>query len=116
MESFVQILIAFLAGALLAFAGTFFWMKRKSSSAPDEAVRELEQYRQQVAEHFRQTATAVDQMTDSYKEVFEHLKAGANALLDEETLRRELTDESEEVITLNRLAHRSAGDVKPDQD
>ena len=110
MESFVQILIAFLAGALLAFAATFFWMKRKSSSAPNEAVRELEQYRQKVAEHFRQTASAVDQMTDSYKAVFDHLKTGANELLDEETIRRELTDESEEVITLNRLGHRPSAD------
>lgn len=98
-----ELMIAFLAGALLAFALTFFLMKRQAARRPDDAARELARYRQEVATHFRNTATAVDRMTDSYKEVFDNLRSGAHALLDEATLKQQLADERSEVITINRL-------------
>ncbi len=108
-----ELIIAFLAGALLAFALTFFLMKRLASRTPDDSARELARYRQEVAAHFRQTATAVDRMTDSYKDVFENLRSGAHALLDESTLKQQLADENAEVITINRLGS-TASDTSED--
>jgi uncharacterized membrane-anchored protein YhcB (DUF1043 family) len=85
--------------------GVGFLIARRASSGKNAAqlAQEHQQYRQDVAQHFARTAELVNGMTDSYKAVFDHLQGGARELMDEDTLRRTLADQSDEVITLNRL-------------
>ena len=47
-------------------------------------------YRNNVNNHFAKTADAVDQLTDSYKNVYNHLSAGARALMDKESLQKQI--------------------------
>lgn len=42
--------------------------------------RQFDGYRQQVTAHFRTTSELVQKMTDSYREVYEHLAGGSQAL------------------------------------
>lgn len=54
----------------------------------ESRVQELQRnhaiYREEVSEHFNTTAELVQQMTDSYKDVYQHLANGAQGLCSEE--------------------------------
>lgn len=47
---------------------------------------ELAGYQNEVSEHFRTTATLVQELTHSYRQVYEHLAAGSNRLCSGEVL------------------------------
>lgn len=80
-----------------------------------EAAKREAAYRREVADHFVRTAQLVNRLTDSYKEVFDHLREGAGRLVDEETLRRRLAHEEDKNVTLHLIGYREPGprDRKP---
>lgn len=45
-----------------------------------EAEENLKNYQQEVGEHFQKTATLVNNLTESYREVHTHLSTGAQTL------------------------------------
>lgn len=107
MESWILILISALAGLAVGALITYFALPRARAGRSAEAVqKEFDAYREDVAEHFARTARLVNTMTDSYKDVFEHLREGAQTLLSEEQAREKLADQSGEVITLKKLGQR----------
>ena len=72
-------------------------------------VRELEdqlrrlresdkEYRESVSEHFSGTAELVQQMTESYKDVYQHLATGAQALCSAEVASRLLPSNTDAVF------------------
>lgn len=78
------------AGVIIGVVATY----RFSSTSPVK-VRQLEQqiedlqqthkaYRENVSTHFSTTAELIQQMTESYKEVYHHLASGAQTLCDHE--------------------------------
>lgn len=52
----------------------------------DETRSELEKYKQDVGVHFAQTAELVNRLTESYRDVHQHLSQSAQKLCDDETL------------------------------
>jgi uncharacterized membrane-anchored protein YhcB (DUF1043 family) len=46
----------------------------------DALQREFDAYRSEVGQHFQRTSQLVQKMTDSYREVYEHLATGSQAL------------------------------------
>ena len=68
-------------------------------------------YRNNVSNHFAKTADAVDQLTDSYKNVYNHLSAGARALMDKESLQKQIEKRQNKTITLGFAA--DSGDSAP---
>ncbi len=46
----------------------------------DALQREFDAYRGEVGQHFQRTSQLVQKMTDSYREVYEHLATGSQAL------------------------------------
>ena len=46
----------------------------------DQLQQEFDNYRDQVGEHFRKTSELVQTMTDSYRNVYEHLASGSEVL------------------------------------
>jgi len=46
----------------------------------DQLQQELDGYRDQVGQHFRKTSELVQAMTDSYRNVYEHLAKGSEVL------------------------------------
>lgn len=88
MESLVSAMIGFLVGAA---AGATAWHLMSGGSARgqlererDEARRALERYRQEVDEHFLQTADSLGQLSQAYRTVHEQLASGARRLCSEE--------------------------------
>jgi uncharacterized membrane-anchored protein YhcB (DUF1043 family) len=69
----------------------------------EDTQQELENYKTEVNEHFEKTAALVNNLTNSYKEVHEHLARGAQGLCQpgsvdlslEPAMQEKLTDESE---------------------
>ncbi len=54
--------------------------------------QELDSFKEEVSDHFVETASLVNQMTQSYKAVYEHLEKGAYKLVGEENLQKRLAD------------------------
>lgn len=77
--------ISFALGVAAGYAIHFFLNsdnKRREKLAQElEQLREeTEQYRGEVAEHFQHTSELVQEMTSSYKNVYEHLASGSARL------------------------------------
>lgn len=86
LTGIVCLAIGLVAGLLIA--------KRINGSSParlselETRVQELQrhhaQYRENVSEHFNTTAELVQQMTESYRDVYQHLAGGAQELCTED--------------------------------
>ena len=78
-------LISFALGIAAGYAMHFFVNsdnKRSEQLAKelDRLKNETEQYRGEVAEHFQRTSELVQEMTSSYKNVYEHLASSSARL------------------------------------
>jgi len=90
------VIVVFSVGGILGFA--FFSLRYRNSKRIqklqeqlDAKTEELESYRGDVNEHFLKTAELVDDLTRSYKAVYDHLEGGAYKLVGEESFRKQLT-------------------------
>lgn len=63
-----------------------------------ELQRSNSRYRDEVSEHFSTTAELVQQMTESYKDVYQHLAGGAQDLCSGEVARKLLPASSDAVF------------------
>src|SRR5699024_10956259 len=88
MDMLTTHLLAFLAG-LVAGAGLLYWLmpaRRQASGLireRDEAHNKLNHYRDEVDHHFLETAELVNDLTQSYRAVHQHLSQGAHGLCSE---------------------------------
>lgn len=103
------LIIGLVAGLAAGIAASLLWQRLAGGNAPDRDARKREAaYRREVADHFVETAQLVNRLTDSYKEVFDHLRDGAGKLVDEETLRQRLANEEDKDVTLHLIGYRVA--------
>ena len=88
MDMLTTGVLSFAAGVIVG-AGLLFWLLPARRQAGqlirdrDEARQALEHYRSQVDDHFLHTAELVNDMTQAYRTVHEHLSKGAQALCSE---------------------------------
>lgn len=93
----VLMLVALVVGGVAGY-----WWGRSSSAVAKEKEdmekqlgqmqRQFESYRMEVNQHFGTTATLINNMTASYRAVFEHLVQGAQRLSATERTQVELED------------------------
>jgi len=113
MEEFslVSLLIGAAIGLVLGAGALFAWFRYAGGAGGTASARRREEaYREEGADHFVKTAELVNQLTDSYKEVFDHLREGAGHLVDDEILRQRLDHRDDEKITLQRIGYAGSGD------
>lgn len=80
--------VALAVGALIGYLmGRSGNAGNDQQQALDDARKELEDYKSKVAGHFEETAEMVNQMTESYRGVYQKLATGAQTLCDAETAR-----------------------------
>ncbi|GAB4174710.1 MAG: hypothetical protein Kow0020_10270 [Wenzhouxiangellaceae bacterium] len=115
MEAWMWTGGALLVGIVTGAALGYWWQRRRHQGPEMQTlVEENRRYRQMVTDHFVETARLINQMTDSYKAVFDHLSEGAAELVDTEQLSRRLAIEDREV-RLHRIGARGArSDEKDD--
>ncbi len=82
-----------LCGALLyhLFAGSSS-RNGKLAGQLDELQQEFRDYQDKVADHFTTTAHLVNKLTDTYKDVHQHMASGAEVLCQDEKVRNTLGD------------------------
>jgi len=84
--------IAFCVGGLVGAVISRTLMSPEKQKELEQSVhltrQELNQYQQDVAQHFAETSKLVNNLTQSYKEVHEHLAKGAIQLTNAEISQR----------------------------
>ncbi len=111
---FVGLFIGMLAGLLL---GVMVILVKQRKQTGSKTVKQLQQehqaFQQQVSDHFVDTAELVNRLTDSYKEVFDHLQTGAQTLVDPQTLQDKLPGDAEQTVTLTRIGSPKPRPLQP---
>jgi len=98
---------------LLAGVGFGLWLGKRNTGTSSMASiqKEHEAFREQVTDHFVETAQLVNRMTDSYKDVFDHLSGGADRLVDPKVLADRLPEISDQEVKLKRLGPKASADT-----
>lgn len=99
---FSAALLGIAIGALIMY---FAADKNKNSEKNIAEIEEkLQDYQKDVVNHFEQTADLVDDLTKSYKKVFDHLGKSARELMTEEQVQYQIEKRKGNQITLAFLA------------
>lgn len=108
MEFVIWLIVGLAVGGAIGAVATW-WISRARGGAVSvaELKRENEKFRNEVTEHFVETGRLINQLTDSYKAVFDHLSSGAEKLVDDEALAERLPPSGGEEV---RLRHFGAPD------
>ncbi len=98
------ILIGLVVGLLAGGGSVWVYSTR---GGKDESVETLKKenavFREEVNEHFVQTAELINRMTDSYKAVFDHLSEGAGKLVDEQAVRERMPQVTDQEVRLKHI-------------
>ena len=113
---FIALIIGFIAGL-----GLMWFIMRSNRSEKKrqqyEAVKaSFDQYRQQVDQHFIDTASAVDEMNRSYQKVLQQLSLDARQLMEHSTIQEQLIKRADKSVTMAFLTEKDIGDSHSDSD
>lgn len=104
-------LLGIVVGALIMYFVTSG--NKDSDKSIAKAEEKLNNYQEDVVQHFEQTADLVDDLTQSYKKVFDHLNQSARNLMTEEQLKLQIEKRKGQKITLEFLSEESHSSVAP---
>jgi len=104
MSELVYIFVTAFLGMLLGMLLMYLMRKNNKPNTEVKEVQEkLDGYQQEVEKHFAKTADLIDNLTNSYKEVFEHLSESAENLLTEEQIKNQLNHRKSREVTIKYL-------------
>ncbi len=95
------VLLGLVIGALIMY---FASNNKNDASEVQKVEQKLNTYQKDVEQHFEKTADLVDDLTQSYKKVFDHLSQSAKLLLTEEQVQEQIEKRKDKRITLGFLA------------
>jgi len=90
----------------LGVGGGLAWLflsRRSWSPSARQLKEENERFREEVNAHFVQTAELINELTDSYKKVFDHLSDGAERLVDKEAVRERMPQVGHREVRLRHI-------------
>lgn len=88
----VALVVGAIVGYLVGRSGSDAGQRQSLSRQLDDAREELATYKQQVTDHFEKTADLVNQLTNTYKDVHQHLASGAQSLCVDQKASQALKD------------------------
>lgn len=97
---FSAVLLGLVIGALIMY---FASGKGSNSAKTVELEEKLKTYQEDVVQHFEKTADLVDDLTQSYKKVFDHLGNSARELMTDEQLQLQMEKRKGQKVTLEFL-------------
>jgi len=113
MESMVLLVAGLVAGAALGAIAMWLLNRRKEAGGSVARLKaENDRFKEEVTEHFVETARLINQLTDSYKAVFDHLSGGAEKLVDQEKLTERLPSVEGGEVRLYRIGASDSADEK----
>lgn len=114
MEFLIWLIIGLVAGGVLGALATWYISRARGGSVSAMQIKqENERFRNEVTEHFVETGRLINQMTDSYKQVFDHLSSGAEKLVDEKSLAERLPPAGGEEVRLSQFGAPTSGRDAP---
>ncbi|WP_448216370.1 YhcB family protein [Endozoicomonas sp. 2B-B] len=80
-----------------------------------ELEADFKQYQDNVADHFNTTAHLINKLTDSYKDVYEHMANGADSLCNDDRVKNKLSDSliSSTALSSGQIPKRHSERAKP---
>lgn len=99
------VLFGLVIGAIIMYFAS--GSKNKSDKTIVNLKQELKTYQHNVAEHFEQTAELIDDLTNSYKKVFDHLSTSARKLMTPEQIEKQIEQRKGNKIVLQYLADKT---------
>jgi len=104
LNTFAWVIIALIVGGALG-AGLvwMFAVRRAGPMSVIEMKKENERFREEVNAHFVQSAQLINELTDSYKKVFDHLSDGAERLVDNEAVRERMPQVGHNEVRLRHI-------------
>ena len=82
-------------GLLIAGIGLGYWVARlrvgKQAAKAKDVQKELDDYRNNVTEHFGRTAEHFQAISHQYRELYMHMASGADALCDQQVMDEKLS-------------------------
>lgn len=111
MEFAIWLIVGLVIGGAIGALATW-WISRARGGAVSvmQLKQENDKFRNEVTEHFVETARLINQMTDSYKQVFDHLSSGAEKLVDDKSLAERLPPASGREVRLSEFGAAASGD------
>ncbi len=80
----VLALLGLVLGLLLGVVGTQLFERRKTGGRTvDDVQREMDDYKEEVGSHFATTSELFRDMTEKYRDVYNHLAAGSQTLCED---------------------------------
>jgi uncharacterized membrane-anchored protein YhcB (DUF1043 family) len=109
----VALAIGLVIGLLIGRSGQGPTLKQRRAEQQIEELRnEYTRYQAQVNEHFMESADLMRRLSDTYREVNEHMARGANRLCNDE----DWLDELERDNARSRLTSTSSEGLEPPRD
>src|SRR6056297_4232909 len=114
MEIVIWLIVGLVVGGVIGALATW-WISRARGGAVSvmQLKQENDRFKDEVTEHFVETARLINQMTDSYKQVFDHLSSGAEKLVDEKSLAERLPPAGGEEVRLSQFGAPTSGHDAP---
>lgn len=104
MNTIIWVVIGLVVGG--AIGAGLVWMlavRRAGPMSVNEMKKENARFREEVNAHFVQTAELINELTDSYKKVFDHLSDGADRLVDSEAVRERMPQVGHSEVRLRHI-------------
>ncbi len=89
---------------------------RELETALEKSKEENQQYKEDVAKHFTETATLINGLTQKYKDVHDHLAASADALCTDENGKSLLTGLTSQLRIEERVINEEHSPLEPPLD
>lgn len=111
MEAYIWLILASMLAVGILF-GFFIGRSKGDTSAPklreledklSAANEEMQEYRTQVSQHFEKTATLFNQLTNDYREVYEHLAQSSEQLCGEQVAKLKSLTSDRNVLEGNKV-------------
>lgn len=104
MDSIMWAVVGLVVGG--AIGAGLVWIlavRRAGPMSVSEMKKENERFREEVNAHFVETAQLINELTDSYKKVFDHLSEGAERLVDKEAVRERMPQVGQQEVRLRHI-------------
>ncbi len=109
VAGWITLLLVLLVGTGLGYwLGLVAQRRQGGGKSAAELRQQHDQFREQVTDHFAETAELVNKLTDSYKDVFDHLSSGAQQLADMEKLQQRLPPVANSTVSIQRIGYAQA--------
>lgn len=106
----IGVVVGFIAGGLVVW---LLGARRHHEPTVGQLKAENERFREEVNAHFVRSAQLINELTDSYKKVFDHLSDGAERLVDPKTMRERMPQVGHQEVRLRHIGSSSTAGSRP---